>query len=267
MPLIEVEVPPTAAALIASRRMPAWLAAGFDPAQTLSPFPDWADIADTIEAYGDSADPSLRGVLALMTAYGRIDRAVTVLDRLEERTAEILGLCDLAVANGIDEDEVEPLRAATEELEEIWPDGDDTAGDDGRPGVSDLLAAADAAYAEGDRAGALARYRDLAAADAQALGGSGVYAITYAWTALIADAAEHEGAAAAGALWRAARARNEWFPWPGAGGALIRGLLGRDLADLVAEAVAIRRNQSWHLRRLDREAIAAAEAELSRTGR
>jgi hypothetical protein len=267
----DLEVPPTAAELIASDRMPAWLAECFDPALTLSSRPDWIDVADTIEAKGDSADPALRGVLALMTAYGSIYRCEIVLDRIGERVEEIFGLLDTAVAGGIDEREVGPLRWAADKLEELYAEEEEEEEEDGdsAPTLFDGNRAADAAYLGGDRVAALARYR--AVADAETSGGSGVYEITHAWAMLVADAAEHEGAAAAREVWRSARARNDWFPWPGAGGRLIERLLGKGIPDILAEAVAIRRDRAvahnWALGRRDREAIAAAEAELSRTGR
>lgn len=316
------DMPPTVEAFLASGRSPDWLAECFDPAQTLSERPDWTDVAETIDAHLDAAEPSIRGSLALVSAYGHLVACDLDPEEYERSHERVTDLLTLAGENGVDAGEFPPLwlflqdcgDAAAEfecpcgdEDEEEDDDHDESAclcdchdtpaearfsaayqeafeadraavtADDHRRAARLHLAAADLAPDDerasrptlnaaqsflraGDRGRAVPLFRAVVG---NAPAGA-THDVTEAWAALIASAAEHEGAEAARALWQEARGWAEWMPWPGAWGRFTERLLGRGVPDIVAEAVAIRRRRtSWPLRREDRRVMRLAVAEIS----
>jgi hypothetical protein len=123
---------------------------------------------------------------------------------------------------------------------------------------------ASARHEAGDRATALKLFRKVAF-------GPGapeiVPQVDGAWVMLMADAAEHDGPAAVRTLWRVVRAHHRLFPWPGVTTRLIELLLGRNVPDILSEAVAIRREQAknWSLDSEEQLVLTLAEEELGAT--
>lgn len=120
---------------------------------------------------------------------------------------------------------------------------------------------ADARHRAGDRTTALKLYRKVAF-------GPGVPEtvpqVDGAWVMLMADAAEHDGPEAVRTLWRVARAHRSLFPWPGVTTQLIERLLGKNVPDILAEAVAIRREHAvrWSLDSDERLLLKLAQEEI-----
>jgi hypothetical protein len=85
-----------------------------------------------------------------------------------------------------------------------------------------------------------------------------------AWVMLMADAADHNGPDAVRTLWRVARAHRKLFPWPGVAVQLIERLLGKDVPDILAEAVAIRRQHAtnWSLDSSEQFVLELAQKEI-----
>lgn len=113
----------------------------------------------------------------------------------------------------------------------------------------------------GDRATALKLFRKVAF-------GPGapeiVPQVDGAWVMLMADAADHSGPDAVRTLWRVARAHRKLFPWPGVATQLIELLLGKNVPDILAEAVAIRRQHAanWSLDDSEQFVLELAQAEI-----
>ena len=113
----------------------------------------------------------------------------------------------------------------------------------------------------GDRATALKLFRKVAF-------GPGapeiVPQIDGAWVMLMADAADHSGPEAVRTLWRVARAHRKLFPWPGVAVQLIERLLDKGVPDILAEAVAIRRQHAtnWSLDSSEQFVLELAQAEI-----
>jgi hypothetical protein len=123
---------------------------------------------------------------------------------------------------------------------------------------------ASARHEAGDRVAALKLFRKVA------FGPSApevVPEIDGAWAMLMADAAEHDGPNAVRTLWRVARAHRKLFPWPGVAVQLVELLMGRDVPDILAEAVAACRAyaRNWSLDSDERLVLKLAEEEIDAT--
>ena len=120
---------------------------------------------------------------------------------------------------------------------------------------------ANARYLAGDRVAALKLFRKVAF-------GPGAHEIVpqidEAWVILLADAAEHDGPDAVRTLWRVVRAHRKSFPWPGVAAQLIERLLGKNVPDVLAEAVATRREheKNWSLDDSEQLLLELAQAEI-----
>jgi hypothetical protein len=120
---------------------------------------------------------------------------------------------------------------------------------------------AGARHRAGDREAALTLFRKVAF-------GPGapeiVPQIDEAWVMLLADAADHDGPDAVRTLWRVAKAHRKRFPWPGVAAQLIERLLGKNVPDILAEAVATRREQekNWYLDSDEQLVLELAQAEI-----
>lgn len=123
---------------------------------------------------------------------------------------------------------------------------------------------ANAHHRAGDRTAALKLFRKVAF-------GPGapeiVPQIDGAWVMLMADAADHDGPDAVRTLWRVARAQRTLFPWPGVAAQLIQRLLGKNVPDILAEAVAICRKhaKNWSLDSDERLVLEMAQQEIDST--
>jgi len=123
---------------------------------------------------------------------------------------------------------------------------------------------AKARHEAGDRVAALKLFRKIA------FGPSApevVPEIDSAWAMLMADAAEHDGPDTVRTLWRVARAHRKLFPWPGVAAQLIERLLGRNVPDILAEAVAACHvhARNWSLDHDEQLVLKLAEEEIDAT--
>jgi hypothetical protein len=120
---------------------------------------------------------------------------------------------------------------------------------------------ATARHRAGDRTAALKLFRKIAfGPDSPEI----VPQTDGAWVMLMADAAEHDGPDAVRTLWRVARAHRKLFPWPGVAAELIERLLGKNVPDILAEAVEFRRNQArnWSLDSDEQLVLKLAQEEI-----
>jgi hypothetical protein len=123
---------------------------------------------------------------------------------------------------------------------------------------------ANAHHRAGDRTRALKLFRKVAF-------GPGapeiVPQIDGAWVMLMADAADHDGPDAVRTLWRVARAQRHLFPWPGVAIQLVERLLGKNVPDILAEAVEICRKhaRNWSLEGDERLVLKLAQEEIDST--
>ncbi|MEV8439586.1 hypothetical protein AB0425_19615 [Actinosynnema sp. NPDC051121] len=229
-------------------RVTALVAAGTLP-------PDFADVAEERLAAGD-VPAGLRGAFALAAAHGRLDAVadgVADPDGMDEDNDRALELLEAAEAGGVREDETLPLRWYSDyqrdlaaDLRERNAEMEAYVAEHGatpRDRLEAKLTRAHELYAAGDRAPAVALFREVAGIDPWGDGYSGCFdRIDVGWCRLLHDAAHVDGPDAARAVWREARAhyRAVTFPFPEHACRLIEMLLGTGVPDLLAVIAAER---------------------------
>jgi hypothetical protein len=218
--------------------------------------PDFADVAEERLAAGAVPD-GLRGAFALAAAHGRLDSAadgVADPDGMDEDNDRARELLAAAEADGVREDETLPFWWCSNELRDLAADlREQNAemeayiaehGATPRELLQAKLTRAHELYAAGDRAPAIALFREVAETDPWGDGSSGCFdRIDVGWCRLLHDAAHVDGPDAARAVWREARAhyRAVTFPFPEHACRLIEMLLGTGVPDILAVIAAERR--------------------------
>ena len=229
-------MPASVTALVTSGKLPSELAASFTPDGEL--VDDWegTEIARAVaELLASGVDEGVRGALALAGAYGYLD-GLEFLDSTEmiERADRAEELLDVAQAAGIDRDETFELRWCTSRARKVAAAAADMEayvaehGTTPRRQLRDKLTRAHDLYEAGDRAAAIALFREVAEA-----GGDETETTDIGWCRLLHDAAHADGPEAARSIWREARDRRPTFPHPDHSTGLINLILGTGLPDII----------------------------------
>lgn len=243
-------VPASVTALIGSGKLPPEIAAFFTPAGELADGAGWYHVTSAVDEYlaAGGVDENLRGALALAGAYGRLDELEDcgdpdVMDEDNDRAVELL---QEAEANGVDEDETAELwwysdrfRSLAAELREQTAEIEAYVAKHGatpRGRLEAKLRQAHDLYSAGDRAAALALFREVAEISPWESEFSGCFdRIDVGWCRLLHDAAHVEGPEAAREVWQEARAHHRAAKFPVAQHAwpLIEMLLGTGVPDII----------------------------------
>lgn len=250
-------VPATVTRLITSGRLPPPVAGQFTPAGHLADEADWSSVADAVEEHlADGGADDLRGGLALVGAYGRLDSLDCYADPddVDEGNDRAVVLLGEAEANGVGEDETaglwwysEHLRNLVAELRDENAEMEAYVAEHGatpRGRLNAKLMSAHELHAAGDRAAALALFREVAEISPWESEFGGCFdLVDVGWCRLLHDAAHVDGPEAARAVWREARAhyRGAKFPVTEHACRLIDMLLGTGVPDILAVIAADRR--------------------------
>ncbi|OMI37560.1 hypothetical protein [Streptomyces sparsogenes] len=265
-------VPARVTAMITSGKLPREFTAFFTPAGELNDATYWSDLASAVEAHlvtgaVDAVDETARGALALAGAYACLDSLEdgTDPDQMDEDSDRAMELLREAEAHGVDEDETaelweyaEHIRSLAAELSDELAKSEAYVAEHGatpRGRLDAKLGQAYELYSAGDRAAALALFREVAEISPWDREFSGCLdRIDIGWCRLLHDAARVEGPDAARAIWREARAhyRAAKFPitmhaWP-----LVEMLLGQGVPDIIEVIIhewleAAKENGRWEV--------------------
>ncbi|MEU4443241.1 hypothetical protein AB0K14_13375 [Actinosynnema sp. NPDC050801] len=268
-------VPDRVAALVASGVLP----------------PEFGDAAEERLAAVD-ADEGETGALALAAAYGRLELLADdvvdpdVMDENNDRAVELLRVAE---ANGVDEDESlafwwysDRMRNLGAEIRDEMAAMEEYVAEHGttpRGRLDAKLEQAHALYEAGDRAAAIALFREVAEIspwDSEFSGCSD--RVDVGWCRLLHDAAHVDGPEAARRVWREARTHYlaSTFPHTDHACRLIEMLLGTGVPDIVAVVAAQRREAAeperppglltWPLSEDEQRVLGLADAEVERLG-
>ncbi|MEV0081620.1 hypothetical protein [Saccharopolyspora sp. NPDC050642] len=243
-------VPASVTTLIGSGKLPPDIAAFFTASGGLAEETGWGHVSSAVEellAAGDVAE-DVRGVLALAGAYGRLDELEDCVDpdEMDEDNDRAVELLQAAEAGGVDEDETaelwwysDHLRASADGMREYIEEMEAYVAKHGatpRGRLEAKLGPANDLYAAGDRAAAVALFREVAETspwDSDFSGCSDLIGVS--WCRLLHDAAHTDGPEAARKTWqearthfRAARFPQEVHAWP-----LVEMLLGTGVPDII----------------------------------
>ncbi|MEU0803948.1 hypothetical protein [Streptomyces sp. NPDC005970] len=243
-------VPASVTSMVISGKLPSEFTAFFTPAGELTDETYWSHVASAVEAYLPTAgvDEDVRGVLALAGAYGWLDSLDDGADpdQMDEDSDRAIALLREAEAHGIDEDETDELWRYAEhigslaaELSDYLAEMDAYVAKHGATPQGRLdakLGEAHELYSAGERAAAVALFREVAEIDPWVSEFSGCFdRIDIGWCRLLYDAAQVEGPEAARKIWQEARVhhRAARFPvtmhaWP-----LVEMLLGAGVPDII----------------------------------
>lgn len=247
-------VPTSVTSMVISGKLPPEFGAFFTPAGELTDETYWSHVASAVEAYLATADvdvgvdENVRGALALAGAYGWLDSLDDGADpdQMDEDSDRAIALLQVAEAHGIDEDETDELWRYAEHIGSLAAElGDYLAEMDAyvakhgatpRGRLDAKLGQAHELYSAGERAAAVALFREVAEIDPWGSEFSGCFdRIDTGWCRLLHDAAHVEGPEAARTIWQEARAhyRAARFPvtmhaWP-----LVEMLLGTGVPDII----------------------------------
>ncbi|MER6144564.1 hypothetical protein ABT174_31720 [Streptomyces sparsogenes] len=262
-------VPARVTAMITSGKLPREFTAFFTPAGELNDATYWSDVASAVEAYlgAEGVDERVRGALALAGAYGFLDSLEDGADpdQMDDDSDRAMELLREAEAHGVDEDETAELWEYAEHIRSLAAElGDHVArlnayvaehGATPRGRLDAALGQAHELYSAGDRAAALALFREVAEISPWDSEFSGCLdRIDIGWCRLLHDAAQVEGPEAARTIWREARAhyRAAKFPvtmhaWP-----LVEMLLGQGVPDIIEVIIhewleAAKENGRWEV--------------------
>lgn len=243
-------VPTSVTAVIASGKLPPELRSFFTPAGELTDETDWSHVASALDAHlaSGGVDEGVRGALALAGAYGRLDSLEDWPDPddVDEGTDRVVELLREAEANGVSEEETselwwysEHLRSRAAELSDYLAERDAYVAKHGatpRGRLDTKLGEARDLYSAGDRAAALALFREVAEISPWEREFSGCFdRIDIGWCRLLHDAAHGDGPEAARKIWQEARAhyRAATFPLTDHAWQLIEMLLGTGSPDII----------------------------------
>jgi nucleotide-binding universal stress UspA family protein len=243
-------VPASVTSMITSGKLPPEFTAFFTPGGELTDETCWSHVASAVEAYLATAgvDENVRGALALAGAYGWLDSLDDGADpdQMDEDSDRAIALLREAEAHGMDEDETYELWRYAEHIGSLAAEHRDYLaemdayvakhGATPRRRLDAKLGQAHELYSAGDRAAAVALFREVAEIDPWGGEFNGCFdLIDIGWCRLLHDAAQVEGPEAARKIWQEARAhhRAARFPvtmnaWP-----LIEMLLGKGVPDII----------------------------------
>jgi tetratricopeptide (TPR) repeat protein len=243
-------VPASVTAMFISGKLPPGMAALFTPAGELADGTYWSHVASAVREYlaAGAVDEKVRGVLALVQAYAclyELDDCPDP-DQLNEDNDRAVELLKEAEANGVDEDETvelwwysEHLRRHAGQLSDYIEEMDAYIAKYGalpHQRLDAKLGPAHDLYSAGDRAAALALFREVAEISPWDSEFSGcIDRIDAGWCRLLHDAAHVEGPEAARKIWQEARAhfRAAKFPVTTHSWQLVEMLLGTGVPDLI----------------------------------
>jgi hypothetical protein len=252
-------IPASVTTLVTSGKLPPEFAAFFTPAGELTDGTGWSDVAGAVDEYlaAGGVDEGVRGAVALAGAYGRLDSLEDLVadpDDMDEDNNRAIELLREAEAYGVDEDETselwwysEHMRSLAAELIDQTAEMDAYVAKHGatpRGRLEAKLGQAHDRYAAGDRAAALALFREVAEISPWESEFSGCLdRIDVGWCRLLHDAAHVDGPEAARKVWQEARAhyRAARFPITMHAWQLIDMLLGTGVPDIIAVIAAERR--------------------------
>ncbi|MEU6268143.1 hypothetical protein [Saccharopolyspora shandongensis] len=243
-------VPASVTALIGSGKLPPEIAAFFTASGGLAEETGWGHVASAVEERlaAGGVPEDVRGVLALAGAYGHLYELEDCVepDEMDEDNDRAVELLQSAEACGVDEDETaelwsysDRLRSSADGIREYIEEMDAYVAEHGatpRGRLKAKLSPANDLYAAGDRAAAIALFREVAEIcpwDSDFSGCSDLIGV--GWCRLLHDAAHVDGPEAARKTWQEARThfRAAGFPderhaWP-----LIEMLLGAGVPDII----------------------------------
>ncbi|MFG2290634.1 hypothetical protein ACGFOU_31710 [Streptomyces sp. NPDC048595] len=243
-------VPASVTAVITSGKLPPGMAALFTPAGELADGTYWSHVVSAVEEYlaAGAVDENVRGVLALVQAYAclyELDDCVDPdeMDADNDRAVELL---KEAEAHGVDEGETvelwwysEDLRRRAGQLSDYIAETDAYIAKYGalpQQRLDAKLGPAHDLYSAGDRAAALALFREVAEISPWDSEFSGcIDRIDAGWCRLLHDAAHVEGPEATRKIWQEARAhfRAARFPVTTHSWQLVEMLLGTGVPDII----------------------------------
>ncbi|MDQ0382327.1 hypothetical protein [Amycolatopsis thermophila] len=266
--------PDSVTALAAPGKLPPELAGLFTPAGE----EQWSRIAELAETHlTREVAPDVRGPLALAAAYGYLDD-VEFLDSTEmtERNERARELLEEAVAHGVAHDEAAELWDFTHQVQDAAHyarEHEEYVAEHGATAKQRLnakLERAHALYESGDRAPALALFREVAEADIWGEFSGAGHRSDIGWCRLLADAAHHEGPEATRRIWREAKASRHaaHFPYPHWAAPLVETLIGTGVPDILEIVVserldlALREENPWDLTEDERWTLSRAIEEI-----
>jgi hypothetical protein len=243
-------VPASVTAAITAGKLPPEFAAFFTAAGELTDGTGWGHVASAVDEYlaAGSVNESVRGVVALAGAYGLLDELEDCPDPddIDEDTDRAVKLLGEAEANGVDEDEIaelwrysEHLRSRADEQRDYLEEMDAYVAKHGatpRRRLDAKLGEAHDLYSTGDRAAALALFREVAEISPWESEFDGCFdLIDVGWCRLLHDAAHEDGPEAARRIWQEARAhyRAAKFPVTMHAWQLVDMLLGTGVPDII----------------------------------
>lgn len=263
-------MPDTVTALLASPDLPPALA------EHVTDHVEWPLLAGAAEIAVDEVDLEVRGAVALAGAYGFLDGLMSFGGaEMDEQNDRAVALLKQAEAYGV-EDDLDELWLYSDRMREVAAEAeamDEYVAEHGATPAQRLdakLEEAHALYAAGDRAQALALFREVAEADVRGEYAGLVDRADIGWCRLLHDAAHVDGPDAARRVWQEAReSRSGQFPWPGWSTRLVEVLLGTGLPDVLETLVVERmadaeRPDQWPLDVEDRRVLTLALDEVQR---
>lgn len=243
-------VPEPVTALVTGPALPRELARHLTPAGTPADGTTWSDVADAADRVLAAAGPDdpVRGVVALVAAYARLDGLEELLgdDVMDADDDRAIALLHEAESLGVAEadtaevwrylDHMRSLAAELQQESAAMEEYIALHGASPRRRLDARLSRAHELYAAGDRAAGVALFREVAEISpwSSEFGGC-LDLIDIGWCRLLHDAARHEGPDAARQVWHEARAhyRAATFPVTGHAWRLVEMLLGTGVPDII----------------------------------
>ncbi|WP_405411443.1 hypothetical protein [Streptomyces decoyicus] len=243
-------VPVSVTTVITSGKLPPEFAAFFTSGGELTDAADWSHVASAVDEYlaAGGADGEVRGALALAGAYGRLDSLgdCPEPDDMDEDNDRAVELLQEAEANGVDEKETselwwysERMRSRAAEFRDYLAETDAYVEKHGSTPWGRLeakLGQAHDRYSAGDRAAALALFREVAEISPWDGEFSGCFdRVDVGWCRLLHDAAHVDGPETARKIWQEARVhyRGAKFPLTMHSWQLAGMLLGTGVPDVI----------------------------------